>query len=72
MPTFSTTLRLVTAKSELCRRKTAMPTRIAPRAIGTYAASAWLSLKSLQAIGSYTSALSSTGVANSSQYRGVR
>ena len=64
MPTFSTTLRLVTAKSELCRRKTAMPTRIAPRAIGTYAASAWLSLKSLQAIGSNTSAVSSTGPAN--------
>src|SRR6266404_3918956 len=33
MPTFITTLRLVTAKSELCRRKATMPTRIAPRAI---------------------------------------
>jgi len=30
MPTFITTLRLVPAKSELCRRKAAMPTRNVP------------------------------------------
>ena len=62
----------MTAKSQLCRRKAAMLTRIAPRAIGAYAASAWLLLKSLQALDGNTRALSSTGAANISQYSRVR
>jgi hypothetical protein len=72
MPTFVTTLRLVTAKSEFCPRKAAMPTRIAPRAIGAHAAWRGLLLKSLQAIGSNTIAVSSTGPANINQYSRVR